>query len=92
MLAAPAEDVDSAAALVAVPVVLAEQQVPAQLRVVVGLARVPVPVDLVARVQLPVLADLVVQAAVEAVSVEAAPVELLLRRQSFSAAMARSTP
>ena len=89
-MAAQEEDVDSAAALVA------QVPVPADLPALVDLvvrAQRPVPADPVVRVQLPVLAERVVQAAasVEADSVEAVPVELRLSRQSFSAAMARST-
>ena len=66
----------------------------AQVRVGVGLvarAQLRVLVDRVVPVQQPVLAGRVVQAAdsVEAGSVE---VELRLSRQSFSAAMAKSTP
>jgi hypothetical protein len=76
-LAAVAAVVDSAA-LVAQVLPEAQLPVPAQLQVVVGLAQLPV----LARLQ--VVVRLVLEAAV--------PVEQLLSRQSFSAAMARSTP
>ena len=77
--------VDSAA-LVAQVLPEAQLPVPAQVQVVVGLAQLQVKSRLVAKVvlaRLPVLVRVVLAAAVA---------EHLLSRQSFSAAMARSTP
>jgi hypothetical protein len=56
-------------------------------------AQVPVLADLALEAQLLDLAHLVVEARLPVLVLEAAvPVEQLLSRQSFSAAMARSTP